>query len=73
MDAHTDAKYHVHGQEHPANAGKPRALKGACVVWRGALGTGQQCTSPGAYPTQTVFGEHFERKSKEQEEEEDAL
>ena len=32
MDAHTDAKYQVHGQKHPADAGKPRALKGACVV-----------------------------------------
>jgi hypothetical protein len=32
MDAHTDARYHVHGQNHLADAGKPRALKGACVV-----------------------------------------
>jgi hypothetical protein len=38
MDAHIDERYHAHGQKHPADAGKPRALKGACVVWRGAFG-----------------------------------
>jgi hypothetical protein len=38
MDAHIDARYHARGQNHPADAGKPRALKGACVVWRGAFG-----------------------------------
>jgi hypothetical protein len=64
MDAHTDAKYQVHGQNHPAEAGKPRALKGACVVWRGALGTGQQCTSLGAYPTRAAFGAPFDRRVK---------
>jgi len=38
MDAHIDEKYHAHGQNHLADAGKPRALKDACVVWRGAFG-----------------------------------
>src|SRR5947209_15972103 len=38
MDARTERQCHAHGQKHPADAGKPRALKGACVVWRGAFG-----------------------------------
>ena len=42
---------HVHGQGPPDDAGKPGAEKSARRVWREAFGTGQQCTSPGAYPT----------------------
>ncbi len=38
MGTHLDERYHAHGQNHLADAGKPRALKGACVVWRGAFG-----------------------------------
>jgi hypothetical protein len=38
MGTRLDARYHAHGQNHLADAGKPRALKGACVVWRGAFG-----------------------------------
>src|SRR5438067_7442284 len=33
------------------DAGKRSAVKVARCVWRGAFGTGQYCTSPGAYPT----------------------
>jgi hypothetical protein len=44
MGTHPDARYHAHGQNHLADAGKPRALKGACVVWRGAFG--QSTISP---------------------------
>jgi hypothetical protein len=46
---------HVHGQDYPDDAGKPGALKGARRVWREAFGTGQQCTSPGAYPTSMLL------------------
>src|SRR5439155_24909602 len=35
------------------DAGKRSAVKVARCVWRGAFGTGQYCTSPGAYPTLT--------------------
>ena len=31
-------------------------MKAARCVWRGAFGTGQSCTSPGAYPTLNKAG-----------------
>jgi hypothetical protein len=37
MAAHTDARYHVHGQKQPDDAGKPDAVKAARPVWRGPV------------------------------------
>jgi hypothetical protein len=37
-DAHTDARYHVHRQDQPDDAGKPGASKGARRVWREPVG-----------------------------------
>ena len=51
MDAHSETRYHVHGQTQPDDTGKRSAVKAARYVWRGALGKGQQRTSLGAYPT----------------------
>jgi hypothetical protein len=48
---HSEKRYHVLGRKHTDDAGKRSAVKVACCVWRGAFGTGQQCTSPDAYPT----------------------
>ena len=51
MDAHTETRYHVHGQVQPDDTGKRSAVKAARYVWRGAFGKGQERTSPDAYPT----------------------
>ncbi len=32
MDAHTETRYHVHGQAQPDDAGKRSAVKAACYV-----------------------------------------
>lgn len=38
MDAHTDARYHVHGQDQPDDAGKLITVKVVRSVWRGPVG-----------------------------------
>jgi nicotinamidase-related amidase len=48
---HSEKRYHILGRKHTDDAGKRSAVKVACCVWRGAFGTGQQCTSLDAYPT----------------------
>jgi hypothetical protein len=37
-DAHTDARYHVHGQFRLDDAGKLITVKAVRSVWRGAFG-----------------------------------
>jgi hypothetical protein len=38
MDAHTDAaRYHVHGQKKPDDAGKLITVKAVRSVWRGSV------------------------------------
>jgi hypothetical protein len=54
QDDHYEQGDHVHGQDHPDDAGKPGAMKVARRVWREAFEKGQQCTSSGAYPTSLV-------------------
>ncbi len=38
MDAHIDARYHVHGQDQPDDAGKLITVKAVRSVWRGPVG-----------------------------------
>jgi hypothetical protein len=52
---HSEKRYHILGRKHTDDAGKRSAVKVACCVWRGAFGTGQQCTSLDAYPTEYVL------------------
>ena len=54
LDDHSNQNDRVHGRNYSDDAGKPGAVKAARRVWRGAFGTGQRCTSPGAYPTSGV-------------------
>ncbi len=38
MDTHRDARYHVHGQDQPDDAGKLITVKAVRSVWRGPVG-----------------------------------
>jgi hypothetical protein len=42
QDDQCDTNDHAHGQNHPDDAGKPGALKGARRVWREAFKKGLQ-------------------------------
>jgi hypothetical protein len=52
MDAHTETRYHVHGQVEPDDAGKRSAVKVARYVWRGAFGKRAAMYLAGCLPYQ---------------------